>query len=68
MGIVTVDLPSGEEKASVTDAWVGLDGKSARFVRVLARNGGPLPAWHPGTGEKAWLFIDEIQVNPNYGE
>lgn len=68
VGIVTVDLPSGEEKASVTDAWVGLDGKSARFVRVLARNGGPLPAWHPGTGEKAWLFIDEIQVNPNYGE
>jgi len=33
-----------------------------RFVRVRARNRGPLPEWHPGTPENAWLFVDEIVV------
>jgi hypothetical protein len=31
-----------------------------RFLRVQARNFGPLPDWHPGAGEPAWLFVDEI--------
>ncbi len=33
-----------------------------RFVRVRARNHGLLPDWHPGAGEPAWLFVDEIVV------
>jgi hypothetical protein len=33
-----------------------------RFVRVFARNRGPLPEWHPGSPENAWLFADEIVV------
>jgi hypothetical protein len=32
----------------------------ARFVRVRARNYGTIPDWHPGRGERAWIFIDEI--------
>jgi hexosaminidase len=36
----------------------------ARFVRVLARNVGSIPAGHPAAGEKAWLFVDEVLVNP----
>ena len=31
-----------------------------RFVRVIARNIGVCPSWHPGAGGKAWLFSDEI--------
>lgn len=38
------------------------DGQAARYVRVLARAGGPLPAWHPGAGRPAWIFADEIVV------
>jgi len=34
----------------------------ARFIRVSAGNFGPLPDWHPGAGEDAWLFADEIVV------
>jgi hexosaminidase len=34
----------------------------ARFVRVRARNVGICPSWHPGAGEKCWVFIDEIVV------
>ena len=39
--------------------------QTARFVRVRARNLGAIPAWHPGApGAPAWLFCDEILVNP----
>ena len=35
---------------------------SARFIRVTARNIGVCPEWHKGAGDKAWLFVDEIEV------
>jgi len=37
-------------------------GTRARYVKVRAENAGPLPAWHPGAGAKAWVFVDEIAV------
>ena len=37
-------------------------GSRARYVKVRAENAGPLPAWHPGAGGKAWIFVDEIAV------
>jgi hexosaminidase len=33
-----------------------------RFLRVEAVNIGVCPDWHPGKGQKAWLFADEIVV------
>ncbi len=36
--------------------------KKARFIKVHAKNRGVCPDWHPGAGEKAWLFCDEIIV------
>ncbi|MDP2037274.1 MAG: chitobiase/beta-hexosaminidase C-terminal domain-containing protein, partial [Ignavibacteria bacterium] len=35
---------------------------TARFIRVTARNIGVCPKWHKGAGDKAWLFVDEIEV------
>jgi hypothetical protein len=35
---------------------------SARYVKVRAKNIGICPEWHKGAGGKAWLFIDEIEV------
>jgi hypothetical protein len=32
----------------------------ARYVKIKAINYGKLPDWHPGKGEPAWLFADEI--------
>jgi predicted alpha-1,2-mannosidase len=34
----------------------------ARFVRVTARNLGKIPAWHPGAGNDAFIFVDEIFI------
>jgi hexosaminidase len=38
--------------------------RSARCVEVRAANVGKIPAWHAAAGAKAWLFCDEILVNP----
>jgi len=32
-------------------------------LRIVAKPLGKLPAWHPGKGQKAWVFIDEVFVN-----
>ncbi len=36
--------------------------KTCRYVRIIAKNFGKIPAGQPGQGEKAWLFVDEIEV------
>jgi len=36
----------------------------ARYVRVRAVSIGTIPAGQPGGGTKAWLFADEVLVNP----
>jgi hexosaminidase len=36
---------------------------TGRFVRVLVKNHGIIPEGSPGAGNKAWLFIDEIEVS-----
>jgi len=36
----------------------------ARYVQVRAANVGKTPSWHPAAGAKAWLFVDEVLVNP----
>lgn len=33
-----------------------------RYIKVLLKNYGPIPAGNPGAGSKAWLFVDEIEV------
>ena len=35
----------------------------ARFVRVKAVNLGKIPAWHPGAGFDAFIFVDEIFID-----
>ena len=36
--------------------------KSYRYIKILAKNFGQLPQWHPGKGEEAFIFLDEIKV------
>jgi hexosaminidase len=36
---------------------------TGRFIKVLVKNRGIIPEGNPGAGNKAWLFIDEIEVN-----
>ena len=33
-----------------------------RYIRVYAKSKGKCPKGHPGAGQKAWLFVDEITI------
>lgn len=34
-----------------------------KYIKLVANPVGKLPAWHPGKGDKAWVFVDEVLVN-----
>jgi hypothetical protein len=36
---------------------------NAKYIKIEAIPVAKLPKWHPGKGEKAWIFTDEILVN-----
>jgi mono/diheme cytochrome c family protein len=36
---------------------------SAQCFKIIAKNITKLPTWHPGKGQKGWVFIDEIFFN-----
>ena len=53
------------DKSTIKTYEAVLREKSARFIRIEAKNAGPIPAWHSGAGGKAWIFVDEIIVIAN---
>jgi predicted alpha-1,2-mannosidase len=36
--------------------------KTARYVKVIAKNFGKLPEWHQGAGGDAFIFVDEVTI------
>ena len=42
---------------------VDLKPSTTRYVRVAVKNMETVPEGNKGTGEKTWLFVDEIEVN-----
>ena len=40
----------------------GLMAVEARFVRIHARSYGTIPDWHPGRGDGAFIFVDELLI------
>ena len=36
--------------------------KNVKYIRIVAEPVEHLPSWHPASGEKAWLMIDEVKV------
>ncbi len=56
--------PENHPGAFVHEFKTDLSGR-ARYVRVHATAHGKCPDWHPGAGRAAWLFIDEIMINPD---
>ena len=36
--------------------------KNVKFLKIKVENQGTLPNWHPNAGEKAWIMVDEINL------
>jgi hexosaminidase len=61
--VISHTIPVSREGAIVQAFDVGTPaGTRVRFVRIAAKAGGNLPAGHPGAGQPAWLFADEVIV------
>jgi hypothetical protein len=61
---LTIDneVPDTNRDAIIKDFVRTIPPAKARFVRVRAHNYGKLPAWHPGAGSDAYIFVDEIII------
>ncbi len=58
----SIDAPRANPIPEVKDVTGIFEPVAARFVRVVGRNPGKCPSWHPGAGGTSWLFVDEIVV------
>ena len=57
------DSSQRQENPFIKDFTTTTLGKAKiRYVRIKAKNIGVCPSWHTNSGEKAWLYCDEIQV------
>jgi len=68
VGTIEVPAPESVEPSntSASSVVLHLDGERGRFLRVRLVHPGILPKWHPGSGEPAWMFVDELAVNSRF--
>lgn len=57
------DVPQKYPDPLKKDFSVSFDKRTARYIKMVAKNIGVCPPWHDGAGGKAWLFVDEIYAN-----
>lgn len=55
---------AASEEIKIESARFAMNNYSARYVKIVAKNLGPVPDWHLGHpyDGKAWIFIDEIEI------
>jgi hypothetical protein len=59
---IKTDVAVDDMTPTIKDYFQNITPAKARFVRVKAYNLGKIPAWHPGAGFDAFIFVDEIFV------
>ncbi|MDF1662001.1 MAG: GH92 family glycosyl hydrolase [Planctomycetota bacterium] len=57
------EIPDNRYGAVRWDVSAALNNVKARYIKVKAKNFGRCPDWHLGAGGRAWLFIDEIEID-----
>ncbi|MGH9820246.1 MAG: GH92 family glycosyl hydrolase, partial [Pyrinomonadaceae bacterium] len=59
---IKTDVAPTDMEPKIRDYTMPLKPRNARYVRIHAYNLGKIPAWHPGAGGDAFIFVDEIIV------
>ncbi len=57
------DQPTSLAPAMLTSFILTFKPILARKILIVGKPVGRLPNWHPGRGDKGWIFIDEIFLN-----
>ncbi|MBK8465672.1 MAG: GH92 family glycosyl hydrolase [Chloracidobacterium sp.] len=60
---IKTDIDPKDMESKIRDYVQTISPVKARYVRVHAYNLGKIPAWHPGAGDDAFIFVDEIMIN-----
>lgn len=47
----------------ITQYTLDIQDTETKFIRVMIKNAGKLPASHEAAGQDSWLFIDELMIN-----
>ena len=58
---LTHDIPLREYEPTIINFTAEAD-QEIQFIRINANNIETCPEWHPGAGNPAWIFIDEIVI------
>lgn len=53
-------IPQTKRGVVIHEFKLSAGGANERYLKIKARNAGPCPDWHPGNGNKTWIFADEI--------
>ena len=61
-GIAFGSIPTAYESDSII-AYNITNSSTGRYIKIKAKNVGLCPSWHKGKKGKAWLMVDEIEVN-----
>ncbi len=59
---ITHDVPQQDQKTVIHTFTASFDKLNCRYLKVIARNAGVLPAWHHAPGNPSFIFADEIIV------
>jgi predicted alpha-1,2-mannosidase len=63
IGRMTTDVAEDAEGVVLREVVTEIEEPvEARYVRVAARSRGTIPDWHPGRGDGAFIFVDELIV------
>jgi len=63
LGTVDPKQPLKEEPAFAQGVICRFTKTTVRYVKLVAKPVASLPAWHPGKGDKGWVFTDEVLIN-----
>ncbi|MGV9013965.1 MAG: GH92 family glycosyl hydrolase [Flavobacteriales bacterium] len=55
-------VPRDSGGSQKMDMMTELLNKHARYIKVIAKNPGPCPDWHPGKGDPSFIFADELLI------
>ncbi|MBQ5957909.1 MAG: DUF4981 domain-containing protein [Bacteroidales bacterium] len=56
-------IPNPMVSMGRVEARCNLQAMGVRYLRIKVGNPGVLPDWHPNAGEKAWIMVDEVEIN-----
>lgn len=61
-GSIVNSSPENRENTFIETFKLEFEPIKARYIKVIAKNKGICPDWHPGATYPAWIFCDEVLV------